>query len=122
MKLKLISIVGLALLTGCSSYTPRASVFPMENDRYKLIATSRTEHGALKVAQIDAEGICKDNTKSKKYAVIDQKTTYVGADKNAESGKGFGGAAMKLAQTYSSMQDRENFKVEMVFKCAVASR
>lgn len=103
-------VLGLA---GCVSYKPTGAVMPQVDGSYNLMSTGRSESAALRVAQNDAKGTCRDEGK-KKFFVIDQNTKYVGPNLEASVNRG---AALKLLQIAAAHENKENYKVEMLIRC-----
>jgi hypothetical protein len=89
---------------------------PQADGSYRLVSTGRTESDALRVAQQDAKGTCKEDGK-KRFVVVNQNSEYVGPNLEASGKSGAGGAALKLLQIAATHENKENYKVEMLVTC-----
>ena len=107
--------IGLAVvsLVACVSYKPIGAVMPQVDGSYNLLSMGRSESDALRVAQGDAKGTCREEGK-KKFFVMDQSTHYVGPNLETSASKG---AALRLLQIAASHENKENYKVKMHIRC-----
>ncbi|MBV1882714.1 MAG: hypothetical protein KUG82_13835 [Pseudomonadales bacterium] len=114
---KLCLKVGIAVATvglvACVSFKPEGAVMPQVDGSYNLLSMGRSESEALRVAQNDAKGTCRDDGKSK-FFVLNQQTHYVGPNLEASTNRG---AALRLLQIAASNENKENYKVEMHIQC-----
>ena len=111
--LKIGLCVAATGLVACASYKPIGAVMPQVDGSYNLLSTGRSESDALRVAQNDAKGTCRDDGK-KKFFVMDQTTKYVGPNLETSANKG---AALRLLQIAASNENKENYKVVMHIRC-----
>ncbi len=119
-------------MSACS--TAKVNLLPGAGGSHKIITTARKEHEAYQASHEKAEEHCK--LKGKTYAVVSEKSEYLGYDKKTKEtvqAVGIGADILRsLASTSksgrrtihsssagrgASMDTNEDYRVTMTFKC-----
>jgi|688.fasta_scaffold1746989_2 hypothetical protein len=114
--LRNFACAGLLLLVtttfaGCSNF--RAKVARKAGDKFIVLATSNDEADAMNGAHETAKEHCTERG-GKKAVVLKEKSEYQGPDKTVRGVANLVGA---LAGTQTTMNNHEDYKVKLLFKC-----
>ena len=117
MKTKAILFLSMILIAmvGCS-HKIYGTVLPQADGTYKAIGSGKQERTAYKVVETDAVTTCKKNGYQNFYS-IQQNSEYVGPKLTGGEEKGLSGMTLTILEAAAKYQTKENYKVEMIFKC-----
>lgn len=117
MKTKANLFLSVILLTMVAcSHQIYGTVLPQADGTYRAIGSGKQERSAYKMVETDATTTCKKDGYKSFYS-IDQKSEYVGPKLTDGEEKGFSGMTLTILEAAAKYKTKENYKVEMVFKC-----
>jgi len=110
----LLFICGYSL--GCGHHQV-ASVLPKGGDKYEVIGEGASEQVAYQNAESEARYTCSNNDKQLK--VIDQHSTYQGANKDDKDKVSGGNVALAIFTGRSGKEaNNDDYKVTLVVECS----
>jgi len=114
----LVAVIAAICLgfSGCAAQT-HGTVLPKGEGVFHVVEKGKTESETLKMAQQDAEVTCKKHTNSRSFVTVDHSSEYVGVDVD-DGETTTSSIAANVVEYAGRMHSRENYKVEMTFKCA----
>jgi len=117
MKTKVKIFLSMILLTmvGCS-HQIYGTVLPQADGTYRAIGSGKQERSAYKMVETDATTTCKKEGYNNFYS-IQQNSEYVGPKLTDGEEKGLSGMTLTILEAAAKYKTKENYKVEMVFKC-----
>jgi len=113
-----VSATVLALVLGCAS----ARIYPKDDGSFLLVATSHSDSSAHDKALEAGNKHCHE--KGQNFAIVDLKSSYNGASKDAKLVVGAVSQMMQGHNQYGqplygspSQASHEDYKVELNFRC-----
>lgn len=115
-----VSLVATTLLTaGCES-VPQATVLPMADGQFKVIANGYDEQGAIRDAMTTANKRCE--ALGQEAYVLTSQSQYQGVDRNAAAIVDLISTAASAAgyPSHVTTHGKDDFKATLVVKCGPA--